>query len=117
MIDSSVVENGKDDKNNDNDDEIYNLRETVYQPEYSNRDKESVFEVHKKNNENNNLDLSVNNRKPYDQIVETGDLNLIKSDRNLEKNKKNDFKSDRLLEPVEDKSYKLIQNKNGKELN
>jgi hypothetical protein len=99
MVDSSIIE----DKQSDND-EVFNLRETVYQPGNSNIDRQSVSEIQNNNN---------NNPKP---TVETGNLALIKSERDLT-HKDKIFQSDRTLEPYQDTSYKLIQNKNGKQSN
>jgi hypothetical protein len=46
--------------------------------------------------------------------IEMGSLNLMKSERDVTHLDQNIFQSDRTLGPFQDKSYKLIQNKNGK---
>lgn len=102
MLDSSIV----DDKESEND-KVFNLRETVYQPDQSNIDKESILDI-EKNKKKTNLNLSINERP----ALEIGNLDLMKSDRDLTQKSKI-FQSDRVFDPYQDTSYKLIQNKNG----
>jgi hypothetical protein len=95
--------------------EVFELRETVYEYKSGSSRKaksDNVIEVEKEKNIFRTANDRIDHKDPK-HVLEFGELDKLKSERDLEEAKKT-FVSLKNPNPENEKSYKLIQNKNSK---